>query len=64
MNFHENFKHTLFFWKIGAPEVNYTALIVLEAKSMKQIARSEFRLGGPVPKPLHGYFTGNNKFAR
>ena len=48
----------------GAPEVNYTALIVLEAKSMKQIARSEFRLGGPVPKPLHGYFTGNNKFAR
>ena len=53
-----------FFKKIGAPEVNYTALIVLEAKSMKQIARSEFRLGGPVPKPLHGYFTGNNKFAR
>ena len=48
----------------GAPEVNYTALIVLEAKNMKQIARSEFRLGGPVPKPLHGYFTGNNKFAR
>ena len=48
----------------GAPEVNYTALVVLEAKTMKQIARSEFRLGGPVPKPLHGYFTGNNKFAR
>lgn len=48
----------------GAPEVNYTALVVMDAKTMKEIARSEFRLGGPVPKPLHGYFTGNNKFAR
>ena len=48
----------------GAPEVNYTALLVLDAKNMREIGRSEFRLGGPVPKPLHGYFTGNNKFAR
>ncbi len=48
----------------GKPDVNYTALVVLDGRSMKEIARSEFRLSGPVPKPLHGYFTGNNKFAR
>lgn len=48
----------------GAPEVNYAALLVLDAKNMKELARAEFNLGGPAPKPLHGFFTGNNKFAR
>lgn len=42
------------------PEVNYTALLVLDAKTMTEIGRAEFRCVGPVPKPLHGYFTGNN----
>ena len=44
----------------GAPDVDYTALCVFDGKTMKEIARAEFRLGGPVPKPLHGFFTGNN----
>ena len=45
----------------GVPDVNYTALMVFDAKTMVEISRAEFRLNGPVPKPLHGYFTGNNK---
>ena len=44
-------------------QVNYAALLVLDAKSMVEVARTEFRLGGPVPKPLHGYFTGNSIFS-
>jgi carotenoid isomerooxygenase len=46
----------------GAPDINYVALLVLDAKNMVEIARAEFRLGGPVPKPLHGFFTANNIF--
>ena len=46
----------------GAPDVNYAALLVLDAKNMRQIARAEFLLRSPVPKPLHGYFTGNNMY--
>ena len=45
----------------GAPEVNYSALLVLNARTMTEMGRAEFQLAGPVPKPLHGYFTGNNK---
>ncbi len=45
----------------GAPEVSYTALLLLDAADMTEVARAEFRCAGPVPKPLHGYFTGNNR---
>ena len=27
---------------------------------MLEIGRAEFELDSPVPKPLHGFFTGNN----
>ena len=27
---------------------------------MTEIGRSEFTLDSPAPKPLHGFFTGNN----
>ncbi len=47
----------------AAPESSRVALIALDASTMTEVARAEFRLDGPVPKPLHGYFTGNNKFA-
>lgn len=46
----------------GAPNVNYTALLIFDAKNMREISRAEFLLNSPVPKPLHGYFTGNNLF--
>lgn len=44
----------------AAPEVFYTALLVLDAKTMLEIGRAEFECPGPVAKPLHGAFTGNN----
>ena len=44
----------------GKPDVNYGALLILDAKTMTEIARAEFCLDTPVPKPLHGYFTSNN----
>ena len=37
----------------GAPEVSWTGLIVLDAKDLKEVARAEFQLKSPVPKPLH-----------
>ena len=44
----------------GKPDVKYTALLILDAKTMTEIGRAEFLLDSPVPKPLHGFFTGNN----
>lgn len=44
----------------GEPDVNYAGLVVLDARTMTELGRAEFRLDGPAPKPLHGYFTGNN----
>ena len=44
----------------GKPEVNYGALLILDAKSFTEIGRAEFHFDTPVPKPLHGYFTENN----
>ena len=46
----------------GSPDVNYSALVVLDAKTMREIGRAEFLLESPVPKSLHGFFTGNNLF--
>jgi len=40
----------------GVPEVSWTGLIVLDAKNLTEIARAEFQLKSPVPKPLHGCF--------
>ena len=40
----------------GVPEISWTGLIVLDAKDLKEIARAEFQLKSPVPKPLHGCF--------
>ena len=46
----------------ATPDDDYTALIIIDAKTMTELARAEFRLGpdAAVPKPLHGFFTGNN----
>ena len=44
----------------AAPDVCYTALLVLDAKTMREIGRAEFECPGPVAKPLHGAFTGIN----
>ena len=44
----------------GSPDVSYTALVVLDARTMTELGRAEFKLIGPAMKPLHGYFTGNN----
>ncbi len=41
-----------------------TALLVLDARDLRELARAEFVCEGPVPKPLHGYFTGNNRFGK
>ena len=44
----------------GSPDVSYTGLVVLDARTMTELGRAEFELIGPAIKPLHGYFTGNN----
>jgi len=44
----------------GEPEVNYAGLVVLDAKTLMEVGKAEFQLQSPAPKPLHGYFTGNN----
>lgn len=48
----------------GAPDVAATELVVLDAADLEDVARARFSCGGPVPKPLHGYFTGNNPFGK
>ena len=35
---------------------DFSGLIVLDAKNLTEIARAEFQLKSPVPKPLHGCF--------
>lgn len=40
----------------GHPDVHYTGLIVLDAKDLTELARAEFQLESPIPKPLHGCF--------
>ena len=41
---------------IRGSDPRYAALIVLDARTMAEVGRAEFRLAGPAPKPLHGYF--------
>ena len=41
---------------IRGSDPRYAALIVLDARTMEEVGRAEFRLAGPAPKPLHGYF--------
>ncbi|XP_058811653.1 carotenoid isomerooxygenase isoform X3 [Topomyia yanbarensis] len=40
----------------GREEENRVGLLILDAKSFTEIARSEFITPGPVPKCLHGWF--------
>ena len=46
-----------YFSHSGNPDVHFTGLLVLNAKTMKEIGRAEFVLDGPAPKPLHGCFS-------
>ncbi len=46
----------------GKPDVTYTGLLVLDATTLTEVARVEFLLPGPVPKPLHGCFLGSWDF--
>ena len=41
----------------GNPDVHFTGLLVLNARTMKEIGRAEFELNGPASKPLHGCFS-------
>ncbi|XP_058449286.1 carotenoid isomerooxygenase isoform X2 [Malaya genurostris] len=45
----------------GREEENRVGLLVLDAKSFTEIARSEFTTPGPVPKCLHGWFRATKK---
>ncbi|KAK9729173.1 Retinal pigment epithelial membrane protein [Popillia japonica] len=40
----------------GNNEVNRVGLLILDAKTMKEIGRAEFRTPGVIPKCLHGWF--------
>ena len=46
----------------GKPDVTYTGLLVLNAATLAEVARVEFLLPGPVPKPLHGCFLSSWDF--
>ena len=46
----------------GKPHVNMAGVIFLNAKDMLLTARVQFKLGGPVPKPLHGCFLPSWEF--
>jgi len=41
----------------GDPDVHYAGLVVLNARTMRELGRAEFSLDGPAPKPLHGCFS-------
>ncbi|XP_047119258.1 carotenoid isomerooxygenase isoform X1 [Schistocerca piceifrons] len=41
----------------GKGEENKAGLLVLDAKSWKEVGRAVFETPGPVPKSLHGWFT-------
>ena len=45
------------FLHLGDPDVHYAGVIVLNAKTLREIGRAEFCLDGPAPKPLHGCFS-------
>lgn len=40
----------------GNDDTNRVGLLVLCAKTMKELGRCEFKTPGPVPKCLHGWF--------
>ena len=42
---------------LGNPDVHFTGLLVLNARTMKELGRAEFILDGPASKPLHGCFS-------
>ncbi|XP_062557482.1 carotenoid isomerooxygenase isoform X2 [Armigeres subalbatus] len=45
----------------GREEENRVGLLILDAKTFTEIARSEFTTPGPVPKCLHGWFQSSPK---
>ncbi|XP_055618254.1 carotenoid isomerooxygenase isoform X2 [Toxorhynchites rutilus septentrionalis] len=45
----------------GREDANRVGLLVLDAKTFVEIARSEFNTPGPVPKCLHGWFQATKK---
>lgn len=40
----------------GNNEENRVGLLVLDAKTLKEIGRTEFKTPGSIPKCLHGWF--------
>ncbi|KAF5305094.1 hypothetical protein FQA39_LY09356 [Lamprigera yunnana] len=44
----------------GRDDENHVGLLVLNAKTMKEIGRAEFHTPSPVPKCLHGWFLFDN----
>lgn len=40
----------------GNLDENRVGMLVLDAKTMKELGRAEFRTPGPIPKCLHGWF--------
>ena len=46
----------------GKPHVNMAGIVFLNARDMALIARVQFKLQGPVPKPLHGCFLPSWEF--
>ena len=40
----------------GGTDTNHVGIIVLDAKSFREIGRVEFETPSPVPKCLHGWF--------
>lgn len=40
----------------GRTETNKAGLLILDAKTFKELARAEFHTPSPVPKCLHGWF--------
>ncbi|KXJ70865.1 hypothetical protein RP20_CCG022271 [Aedes albopictus] len=45
----------------GLEEENRVGLLILDAKTFTEVARSEFTTPGPVPKCLHGWFQSSSK---
>uniref|UniRef100_A0A1Y1L6P7 Carotenoid isomerooxygenase n=1 Tax=Photinus pyralis TaxID=7054 RepID=A0A1Y1L6P7_PHOPY len=43
----------------GGADTHHVGLIVLNAKTMQEMGRTEFRTSSPVPKCLHGWFLPN-----
>ncbi|XP_023310515.1 carotenoid isomerooxygenase [Anoplophora glabripennis] len=45
----------------GGEDANHAGLLILDAKTFKEIGRAEFITPGPVPKCLHGWFLPKGK---